>query len=289
MQGLNGLSAIAGFQVQIDEDSQATPEQRLGGPADPRHATVGEQARPYPWEANSTQAASMHGPYGPENQLLDDAEYWYLTPAGDESQDPYMDRTPSRRAGPFPKGIASGPVPSSGPDDIAYQLAQSAAIHAIDTNASAKLATSSQGDVQQDEWNELLETNPGHSDLQPIPKQMMSSGFMFGTRDRTQSMARQNEYGYDSSHMHRRYASGPIPGNTLWMRPGGRPMAKTLPGPARPPIGPDSPFAGQDLGVSFGIDGAYLQNIPSEYEAPPTPQLAPAAVSAVNNSVVEWY
>jgi len=141
----------------------------------------------------------------------------------------------------------------------------------------------------QDDWEELLETNPGHSDQVPIPGQLMSSSYGYGTRDRVQSMARQNEFGFDSAHMHRRYATGPIPGNTMWMRPGGRPMRKTLAGPARPAIGPSSPFAGQNLGFNFNPDGAVLQNVPSEYQPPPNPTLQPAVISDVNDSVVEWY
>jgi len=286
MAALTGLTGLAGYQVQINEDAQATPEERYGGVADPRHENVGEQATPYSWQSKATQAASMHGPYGPENQLLGDENDW-LFPAGTMDQDPAFDRTPSRRAAPFPKGIASGPVPNDGPDAISNQLNQSYGIHATNTNAGVRALTGFP--AVQDEWVELSEINPGHSDLQALPRQAMSSGFMWGTRDRTQSMARQNEHGYDSAHMHRRYATGPIPGNTMWLRPGGRPLAKTLAGPARPPIGQDSPFAGDDLGRSFDINGAFLQNVPMEYVAPIQPNLAPPLSSNELLPVVEWY
>jgi hypothetical protein len=118
---------------------------------------------------------------------------------------------------------------------------------------------------------------------------MMSSGFMWGTRDRVQSMARQNEFGFDSSHRHRRYADAPIPGNYMWLRPGGRPLQKTLAGPARPAIGPESPFSGDDLGFTFGIDGAVLQNVPTEYVSPAQPKLAAPMAYDDNDAVVEWY
>lgn len=285
MAQLSGLTAIAGYQVQIDENAQASPEERLGGTADPRHAIVGEQARPYSWESKAVQTGS-HGPYGPESQLLS-GDDWLYFPAGTEADDPAFDRTPSRRAAPFPKGINSGPVPGATPDDIADQLIQSRAIHAISFGGSLKSLTALT--AKQDQWEEIWDVSPGHSDQVPIPKQLMSSGFMYGTRDRVQSMARQNEYGFDSAHKHRRIATGPIPGNTMWMKPGGRPMRKTLAGPARPPIGPTSPFGGQDLGAAFGPDGAVLQNVPTEYVAPPTPNLAaPAAYSDVY-APVEWY
>lgn len=284
MNGITGLSAIAGFQVTTNENSQATPEQRYGGTADPRHGKRGEQARPYPWEARVGQGM-IHGPYGPENQLLGD-EFWFMEPAGDPSQDPYFDHTPSRRAAPFPKGINSGVVPAETPEFVNQQRAISAEIHGTRTNAGARSLTILT--PQQDEWVELYEINPGHSDQMPIPKQMMSSGFMWGTRDRVQSMAAQNQFGFDSAHMHRRYAAGSIPGNTMWMQPGGRPLRKTLAGPGRPAIGPDSPFSGQDLGLAFSPNGAILQNVPTEYVAPATPRVAsPESYSPPGD--VEWY
>lgn len=291
-QGLTGLTALAGYQEQIDADAQATPEERLGGPADPRHGEWGEQAAPYPWESSLAMGGS-HGPYGPENQMLGD-EDWFFTPAGDDSQDPTLDRTPDTRAAPKPKGILSGPVPGATPDDIANQLQQSREIHAIDTGASKRGTYPPQAvGIQNDTWATAYDdVSPGSTDVQPIGRQAMSSGFLFGTRDRVQSFARQNEFGFDSAHKHRRVATGSIPGNTMWLKPGGRPLAKSLPGPARPAIGPDSPFAGQDLGQTFSIDGAILQSQPTEYTPPAQPYLAPANASAVatgDDSVVEWY
>lgn len=284
---LTGLTGLAGYQQQIDNESQATPEERSGGTADPRHGIRGEQARPYPWESKATQAATAHGPYGPANQMLGD-EQWFYEIGGEEWQDPAMDHTPSHRAGPFPKGVASGQVPGETPDDIAEQLRQSAMLHSINTNAGIGRMTSIP--ALNDEWQENYNIGPGNSDLQPLPKQAMSSGFMWGTRDRIQSMARQNEYGFDSAHTHRRYAVGSIPGNTMWLKPGGRPLAKSLPGPARPAIGLDSPFTGHDLGASFGIGGAMLQTVPPEYTPPPQPNLASASDRIqTNNSVVEFW
>lgn len=279
-----GLSALAGLQIQIDADSQATPEQRSGGVADPRHSNVGEVAKPYPWESNSTQAGD-HGPYGPENQLLDD-EFWFIQPAGHEYQDPYFDHTPSTRAAPFPKGINSGPVPGEHPDAVAEQRRQSALIHAVKTNAGARSINTV--NAFQDDWEEIWDVSPGSTDLQPIGRQAMSSGFGWGTTDRTQSFARQNAYGFDSAHKHRRYATGTIPGNYMWLQPGGRPLRKSLAGPARPAIGPDSPFEGQDLGAAFSANGAVLQNVPTEYTAPPTVNLA-AQVTYDDPGNVEWY
>jgi hypothetical protein len=289
LKGLTGLTGVAGFQVLVDPNSQATPEERLGGTADPRHAERGEQARPYSWESQMTPGGS-HGPYGPENQMLGD-EQWFWQPAGAEWQDPDFDHTPTMRAAPIQRGILSGPTPSGGPDDVAFQLQQSYRNHAVDMGAAHRMQHSSQGWVQQDSWNDLTDTSAGGTDMQPIGPQNMSAGFLWGTTDRVQSFARQNDYGFDSAHKHRRYADGPIPGNTYWMKPGGRPLAKTLAGPARPAIGRDSPFYGDNLGQAFSVGGAILLEMPPEYTAPPQPNLAAPIVNpnAVADSPVEWY
>lgn len=279
---LTGLSGLAGYQNVIEEDSQATPEQRMGDVADPSHAKY--LAEDY--IRRGAQMGAPIGPYGPDNQLLGD-EQWFWEPGGDMSQDPTIDKTPSNRAGPWPKGILSGPVGSPGPDDTARKLAQLAGLHGINTNAQKKIQSGSE--ALNDDWQSIDQLNSGHSDLVDLPKQSKSSGFGWGTRDRTQSMAAQNEYGFDSAHQMRRWATGGIPGNTMWLKPGGRPMVKSLPGPARPAIGPDSPFTGDDLGQAFSANGAILQNVPSEYVAPPTPNLSSAPKGTENDSFVEWY
>lgn len=278
---ITGLTALAGYQ-SVTEWNQATPAQRMGNPANPLHAT----GPPNPYGRGSRIGTPIT-PAGPEDHIVGEFESWALTPAGSEWDDPQFDHTPSRRAGPIPRGILSGPIDAVSPSSIADQLQQSYVLHGIRTNAAAHAQYNL--DARQDDWYVMEQTNEGHTDLQPIGRQAMSAGFGWGTRDRTQSFARQNEFGFDSAHVHRRYAQSPIPGNYMWMRPGGRPMVKGLPGPARPPIGPDSPFAGDDLGQAFSINGAILQNVPSEYVPPPQPNLAAAPVSDTFDSVVEWY
>lgn len=280
---LTGLTGLAGYQVQIDEDSQATPEERMGGVADPSHAKF--LAEDY--IRRGAQMGEPIGPYGPDNQMLGD-ESWFWESGGHPSEDPTFDHTPANRAGPWPKGILSGPVGSPGPDDTASKLRQLAGLHGIDTGADRR-AQSGGTEALNDEWQAIDQLNPGSDTLAKLPKQSMSSGFGWGTRDRTQSMGAQNEYGFDSTHQHRRWASGGIPGNTMWLKPGGRPMVKSMAGPARPAIGPDSPFTGDNLGAAFDINGAVLQNVPSEYVAPPVPTLSAPVVSDDNGSVVEWY
>ena len=278
---IKGLTALAAYQ-SIDEMNQATPEERSGSPANPIHGT--DVA---PSFGRGSRIGTPIGPHGPENQLIGEFESWALTPAGSEYDDPQFDHTPARRAGPSPRGVMSGPIDAVSPSSIANQLQQSAVLHGINTNAAAHAQRNL--DATNDEWFEINELNPGSSDLQPIGDQAKSAGFGWGTRDRTQSFARQNEFGFDSAHMHRRYAQSPIPGNYMYLKPGGRPMVKGLPGPARPPIGVDSPFYGDDLGAAFSINGALLQNVPSEYTAPPQPTLSASIVDDSNDSVVEWY
>lgn len=278
---LTGLTGLAGYQTQIDADSQASPEDRMGGVADPSHSKY--LAEDY--IRRGAQIGEPIGPYGPDNQMLGD-ELWFMEPGGHPADDPQFDHTPNTHAGPWL--AAGGPVPGNDPDSVAIKLSALAKLHAMDTNADAQIVLSRQ-EALNDTWETIDQLNPGNSDQREVPDQMKSAGFGWGTRDRVQSFAPQNEFGFDSTHQHRRWATGGIPGNTMWLKPGGRPMVKSLPGPARPAIGPDSPFAGQDLGRAFDVNGAILQNLPNEYEAPPQPALAEAAVSVDNNSFPEWY
>lgn len=281
---ITGLSGLAGYQVLIDADNQATPEERMGGVADPSHAKY--LAEDY--IRRGAQIGEPRGPYGPDNQMLGD-ESWFWESGGSPEEDPIYDHTPSNRAGPWPKGILSGPVGGVGPDDTGPKLAQLASLHGINTNAGARSLTGGTAPLN-DQWDTVDQLNPGETLTEkPGSKQAMASGYGWGTTDRTASMATQNEYGFDSAHQWRRYATGSIPGNYMWMKPGGRPMVKSLAGPARPAIGVDSPFAGQDLGQSFSINGAVLQNLPSEYVPPPQPALSKADVSSASDAVVEWY
>lgn len=289
MAALTGLTGIAGLQFKINKESQASPEERSGNVANPKHGEKGEKATPYIWESTMTPGGS-HGPYGPENQLLGDTA-WFDEAAGFGWQDPDFDATPSTRAAPTVHGMLSGPIPSGGPDDTARHLKQSMAAHAVNTGASLRYQHSSMGWALNDYWESFENVHVGHTEVRDVPNQMKSSGFGFGTTDRVQSFARQNSYGFDSAHTDRRWASGSIPGNTYWMKPGGRPLVKSLAGPARPPIGVSSPFAGQDLGTSFGIGGAVLMNTPTEYVAPPQPNLAVPIqyTQPLGDAAVEWY
>jgi hypothetical protein len=195
-----------------------------------------------------------------------------------------MDLTPVHtQAAPWPKGLPSG----TDPDTVAAWRAQQDAIHAVNMGGSRDQNFIPTGDPVQDEWVEVWETDPGmlFPNQEQIPNQSRGSGVMgWGSRDRTQSNATQNGYGFDAAHMHRRYAVGSIPGNYLWMQPGSRPLIKTHTGTANVPVGPDSPFAGQLPVGQFDPQGAALLNLPNSHTPPFSPALADTVAPAVSDS-----
>ncbi|MEU9022342.1 hypothetical protein [Actinomadura sp. NPDC048394] len=283
MAGVQGLQPTFGSVILQPE---ATAEERLGDPADPRH---GQQlvapltATGYPWEVLSG-VVGPKGPYGAEAQLVGTTEGW-PAPAGNEGQDPTADLTPETHAAPWPKGVEQ----NEGPDAVARQLEQSASIHASNLGASRRILT--RIPALQDDWREDYAVDPGATIQDPgMPGQLKASAGGWGTTDRVSSFARQNGFGFDAAHLHRRYAAGSIPGNYMWMKPGGRPMVTSQPGPARPPIGENSPFTGQDTTVSFGVQGAVLQQDAVQYESPPEPYIAPDyGPAAADQAPVSWW
>lgn len=287
---LSGLTPLAGINIIKDDAAFATAEQRSGGIADPYHGHIGEQGKPYSWESKQTPGAS-HGPYGPENQLLDDA-FWFLEPAGYPEQDPDFDRnTPSltRSHGSVHNRVSVSPVASQD-ESIAYQIGQMGN-HASNLGTSHGMTRNSLGYAQQDHWNEIWEVNDGSSDLPTQTKQYSHSAFGIGVNDAASNLSRKvNAYGYGSKHMHRRFAWNNIPGNFMWMRPQGRPLFKTMAGPARLPIGRGSQFEGQDIGAAFSYDtGAVLLDTPQEYIPPPSPNVAPVTPAYTNEEGTDGF
>lgn len=276
--GLQGLQPLTPTSANPDE---ATAVERLGGPANPIHAIPGETAEPYPWEVFPGQT---HGPYGLDNQLLSAYGSGCLLAAnaGDMSQDPTADYQPITHAAPWPKGVPQ----SLRPEDQLPRREQQNDIHAENMGGSRQSLYSPTLSGENDDWTSFTEVSPGESGQVPIPSQVMTGGTGgFGSTDRTQSMQQQNEYGFDSSHRHRRWGTAPIPGNTLWMMPGGRPIVRMLRGTAQVPVGKDSPFTGQVPENAFTTSGAALYDIPAEYTGPPSPALAstPLQVTSVPN------
>lgn len=269
---LSPIGGITGLRGWENPTPEATPEQRSGDIADPRHAQLGEVAEPYPWEAFP---GIGHGPYGPDNQLLGDSADAVLSlPASEVRDDPTMDQSPVRsHAAPWPRGL-----PKSGdPNDVEQWRAEQTDIHASNLGASREAQEIPTAEPVQDYWSAVDDTSPGvlFPQLQEVPGQIKSSGAGgWGSRDRVQSYAEQNGYGFDSHHLFRRFAHGAIPGNYNWMTAGQRPLIKSIPGGAIIPVGADSPFAGQDPGQSYDAQGAALLVLPATYQVPPDPQVA---------------
>jgi hypothetical protein len=266
-----GMGPIRGYS---DPEPWATAEEVHGYPANSFHGQWGEQAQPYSWQSQLTNYTGEHGPYGLENGLLGDEDELGGEPAGLLGSDPYADETPYRgHAAPMTKTL-SGPLPSQY-DAINEQLVPAAEIRSTDLGASRKFTLTELGDAQQDQWHEIYDVDQG-DDKYPAGQRWAGaiSVFGFGNNDRTvNAFRKQNQFGFDMGHHHRRYAVGSIPGNYQWMMGKSRPLVKSLPGPARPAVGKNSPFENDDLGTTFGIQGAVLMEVPSEYQPPPTPQM----------------
>lgn len=273
--GIQGLTPLSGISNNLIQNDPALPAETVQGNfVDPRHSLPGEQARPYPWQytAWGTEPLSTTGT---DYALVTDIGPAAL-PGGVGAQDPDYDATPYRtHAAPYPKNpFGDGSV---GPDNTARQLAQSAIIHGTRTNAAARHQSATTLNPKQDHWVEYASVDPGSS-LQPrnVPQPIGMTVGGWGSRDRYNSRAPQNQYGFDSAHLHRRVATDPMPLNYLWMAGKGRPMVRTLPGAMRLPIGPDSPFAGDNPQLAYGVGGAILTATPPDYVPPPQPDTTPA-------------
>jgi hypothetical protein len=272
---ISGLNALAGYNAITNADPFATPEQRMGGTANPYHSQVGEQAVPYSWQSQAMPGAKI-GPMGAENQLLSD-EFWFLESAGSPEQDPTFDYNMpdlTRSHASVKNVTISGTVPSQH-GAINLQTAQMGN-KSSNLNTSKGLQETALGDAAQDNWTEIWHVDDGSSDLPVITPQIAFQANGFGVNDApSNAYHKSNQYDLDSKHMHRRFAWNTIPGNYMWMTPGGRPLFKSIPGTAKPPIGAGSQFEGQDLGFAFSYDtGATLMDTPTEYVPPPSPNIA---------------
>jgi hypothetical protein len=275
---MDGLTGLSGLQTLYEDTPEGTPEEIHGGLANTKHEP-GTQHAPFAYESQVVPGSDHLHRYGPmEAGIVDTSDpYAWILPAGTLEEDPTSERAPWTHAAPWPEDpIGDG---SPDPDNTARKLEQSAAIHAMNPGGPLKRNTHSPTlYAQQDRWDEIWEVNPNSSDLTTVPAQIKSGaapGGRGGT-DRTQSNAHQNSFGFDSRHMHRRFAAGSVPGNYMWMKPGGRPLIKSLAGPARPAVGPDSYFHGDNLGDAFDTQGAILTGPATQYEPPATPYVAPA-------------
>jgi hypothetical protein len=286
---MDGLTGLSGLQQLTEDQPEATPEEIHGDIADPVHGQTGETAQPYSWLSLQTPSGSYVAPTD-SSDLADDLNIYCLS-AGTLAEDPTSERMPWTHAAPWPDDpIGDGSV---SPDNTVRQIMQNAAIRSFRVGGLRNVFWET-GTPQNAKWQDYWFVDPNGTDLTDVPDQMKSGAAPGGRghTDRTQSNAHQNRFGFDARHMHRRWSTDPVPGNYMWMKPGGRPLVKSLAGPARPAIGYGSPFEGDNLGTAFGIDGAILANVPSEYQAPPVPYVAPESAAVDNGApldLVDWY
>jgi hypothetical protein len=266
-----GMQGLRGYNLG---EPEAPPEQVHGRVVNPSHGVWGEQAQPYSWQSQLMNYSGHSGPYGSESAMYEDPTGYYGMPAGQLHEDPRADMVPYRGHAAPTNVTLSGALPSQY-DAINGQLVQGAENRGTDLGASRKDSLYPGGDPRQDHWQEVWDVSVS-PELYPVGQPWSDTAqFGIGVNDRiTNPLKKVNAFGFDKGHHHRRFAIGSIPGNYMWLRPGGRPEIKSLPGPARPATGEDSPFTGDDLGASFGIQGAVLVQVPSEYQPPPSPQLS---------------
>ena len=202
--------------------------------------------------------------------------------AGLLSQDPTADQTPITHAAPFP---SEGPVDKNAEQlDVegrrigsTRQLLDSLRVHASNTGASLKRLLMPQMLAKQDQWTGFFNPESGNDIVPPIPGSVSYNAGGFGANDHiSNAYHKSNEYGFNTAHRHRRFATGPIPGNFMWMKPGGRPMVRSFTGQHNFPT--SGYFAGDDPGSSYSYQGAVLVNTPPEYVAPPQVNLGAAAI-----------
>jgi len=273
---MDGLTALVGLTGYTVDNPEADPEERSGNPADPRHGDVGEKATPYSWQSLQTPGALANSPGPAEDDLIESWDVFFSLPAGSMDELVADDTAPWTHSGPWPADpIGDGSV---GPDNAVRQLETNAALRSIKVGPAQRAMFRPWANPQQDAWQEIWQVDPNSDDI-PVATDQMKASLAPGGRgstDRRQSFAKQNGFGFDSRHIHRRFATGHIPGNFPWMRPGSRPLVKSTPGPAKPQIGSNSQFAGQDIGAAFETDGAILTGSANAYGGPPIPYVAPS-------------
>jgi hypothetical protein len=272
MANVPGVNGITGYVISNPE---ADPFAISGGPVDPAHENQGEVAKPYPW-----QMVPM-GPYpgliNPIDGMVEATPGNESLLAGQLSQDPTADLTPTYHAAPFPNegpnSISAEQLDKAGRNEGSRrQLLQSLFIHSHNTGAGLRRLFDLTLGSKQDQWTGFYNPVEGEDIVPAIPGSVSSNAGGFGTNDHTSNAYHKaNGFNFNTSHRHRRFATGTIPGNHMWMKPGGRPMVRSLTGLKQFP----SPTT-IDPGEPFGYQGAILENIPSQYVPPAQPVLGNA-------------
>lgn len=268
-----GVNGITGFVVA---NPQAPPFEVHGGPANPYHGHPGEHEFPYPW------ITIPMGPYpelhGPQPGMVED--YPGNFASGMIGQDPTADQTPAFHAAPFPNegpgSRAAEQMDMRGrAEGSRRQLLQSLWVHAQNTGASLRRLFDLTYGSKQDTWVGFFNPVQGEDIVPIIPGSVSSNAGGFGANDHTSNAYHKaNTYGLNTSHRHRRYATGHIPGNFMWMNPSARPLVRSFTGQYK--FQTSGAFAGDDPGFAFSEYGAILHSTPSQYTPPPVPNLGNA-------------
>lgn len=287
MPSIPGINGITGYV--IGPTHEASPHEMQGGIVDPKHAHPGEQAKPYPWEV--IPMGPYPGMVNPVDGMIDAESTWGLR-AGMVGQDHTADQTPAYHAAPFP---IDGPR-SHSPDQLTMagrhegstrQLLQSMRIHGLRTGAGLKRLFMPQMLSKQDKWDAFYNPEMGADLVPKVPGHIGSVAFGFNVNDHVSNpYAKVNAYNFNTAHRHRRYAAGPIPGNFLWLKARGRPLVRSFTNVYHFPT--SGAFAGDDPGATFGIDGAILQNTPTQYSSPPQVNLAPSSQTGQVPEISFW-
>lgn len=277
-----GLAGLTGLGPQVIPDPGATAEEVHGGPANPAHGDASWSATPrYAWQSYYGQDTS-EGAATPAQELIGTAPG--SLPAGTDRQ-AYIDPTSTGSHGaPWPSmGIDNGDVRSR--ELAAIRQSANQDLHAMpDRSMLRRIGRQLPANQQMELAVEADYVSSGESLLQPVPNQLRGN---FGF-DRVQGYAPINGYGFDSAHVRRPRRTGLIPGNFAWLTGSQRPMVVTFAGRQSWPVGPGSPFQGQDPGTG-SVDGSALTGLPPTYTPPPTPSTGPQVADAAPSGYTPSY
>lgn len=253
------VSGVAGL-VFVDPNPEAPAEVLAGNPW-PSPAGPGYIADPlrYPGQLWSQGYGVSPQLPAPQTDLVGEAEYPDAAAAAGPGT-PYFDATPDTHAGPWVP-----PYDTTDPGQAALRQQDSGAAHSdgLDGRPPGLIIAPLQDDWEE-YWNGPADgalTGPGGQNAR------VSAGW--GSTDATQNPAGVNTTEDYELHGHRRVAQGRnLPMNFLWMPGGQRPLVNTVHGLQALPVGPGSPYEGQDPAYGYGTAGAVLTMPAGDYEPP---------------------
>jgi hypothetical protein len=265
MAGVAPVGGVSGVQalVFVDPNPQAGPEVHTGNPWPSPTSGYLEDPVVYPGQMYSLGYGEYPTVPMPDTSLVE-TQIAYPQAGAAGPGTPYFDATPNTHAGPWPRPI----LDDHRPDQAAAQVTQSWELHGdgLD-NAKPGLGIA----PVQDDWQLYYAPTPdGVLLTEGGQNKRVSAGW--GSTDSTQNPAGVNEHNQWDQEHHRRVANGRnLPMNFLWLPGGQRPLVTSAPVMQAFPVGPASPFSGQDPAYGYGTAGGVLTMPAGEYEAPAEP------------------